>query len=187
MPTFDLITAANEPVDFPLGGEPYPVRSLKLKEWAPLQAWLVNHFPGPVTQAAWALEQARGLGRPLTPETEELLLDHAHRDQRAWPPRVGSLAWRDALNADRDGAAQFLFVVLAASHPGFTRDRAEALNARVTSDELVDVYNWAVHGVRGPKEPAAGPPAGPGPGPGPPTPDAAADPSPTSGASSPST
>lgn len=180
MSTYDLLTAAGEPIGFPLAGETLPVRPLKLKEWAKLQAWIVNRYPGPVARAAMAIQEAAAAGRPLSPEAEDTLLDHADRKQMAWPPRVGSPAWRDALDADPEGLTQFLWVVLAAADPTVPRDRAAQLAERATAAEVVAVYEYAVYGVRVPKEPAAAAASPPGPAP------AAVTPNPTSGARSPS-
>lgn len=153
----DLVQATNTPELLPLGGKEYPVRALKFKEWATLQAWLLKHVPGPIARVAAAIQQLRDSGQPVDLLTEEVMLDHAHREAMSWPPRVGSSKWIAAIDAADGGLAEVLFAALSATVPGFTREQAQALAEAGATAEIRDVVDMATYGIRPAKKADAGP------------------------------
>ena len=153
----DLIQATNAPVPLELAGSNYPARALKFKEWGAFQAWLERALPNPIARAVRALDQLRASGTPADPATEELVLDHAQKEAAAWPPRVGSKAWLDAVDAAPSGLAELVRACLAPTNPAFDAAAAEALAERLAAPDVVRLVNLCVFGVRDPKAP--GPPA----------------------------
>ncbi len=125
----DLATLTNAPRDFTLGGEVFQVSALRLKDWGLIQAWIKDRVPGPV-----ALLSSADMTR-LSPGHQRQLLEAALREQRDWPPRVGSSAWFDILDHD-GGPAKFLEVVLSRHQP-FTAERAAELADRLTTADVV--------------------------------------------------
>ena len=158
----DLVRATNTPELLTLGGQEFPVRELKFKEWAPVQAWLLKHAPGPLARAAEAIQQLHDRGRGVDALTEELMLDHAMREAVNWPPRVGTRAWIAALDACEGGLAEVLRTVLATTVEGFDQARADALVEVIRPDEVHDLVNLSAYGMR-PLPKSAGEPAPPTP------------------------
>jgi hypothetical protein len=126
----DLATLTNAPRDFALGGTTYQVSALTLKEWGVLQAWIKGHVPGPL-----ALVESAAMGK-LSPGHQRQVLEIALREERNWPPRVGSAAWFDALDGTEGGNAAFLRTVLA-KHQPFTAEQAAALADRTMTAAIV--------------------------------------------------
>jgi hypothetical protein len=149
----DLATAANEPREVELGGMTYKVSLLTPRQWAPLQAYIRDHVPDPVTVAVGELAQARALGIEVTPADRQFLLAEARKDAKAWPPALGSQEWFRVLDGD-EGRARFLLTVLGKHQPSLTIEQARDLADRLTIDEILPVIR-SVFGVedRGPKVP----------------------------------
>lgn len=144
-------TGAVELVD--LAGEEHPVRLLTMKEWGAVTAWIKRQNPSPLTRAAHAIEQARAEGEPLSPATQDELLDHAQRAALNWPPRLASTEWFEAFDRTDGGGAQLVYQVLAKADPSFTLERAERLVRRFWTDDYNELFRVALYGA--PKRPKA--------------------------------
>jgi hypothetical protein len=143
----DLAQATGTPEEISLGGVPRPVRLLTMREWANISALIKKHCPSPVTRAYMAIQQAKNEGMPIDPLIEERMLDRAERQALAWPPRLGSEAWFDALNGIDGGDARLLHEVLSKTDLGFTPEAADALAPKVTPDEWADLFRVALYGT----------------------------------------
>ena len=96
----------------------------------------------------------------LEPDDKEP--DIAVRQQRDWPPRVGSVGWFEALDHP-GGHAMFLLAILSKHQPEFGEDDAEALAEMLTGDGIVPLVLIALgHEDERPKNSSA-PPQGPTP------------------------
>ncbi len=126
----DLAQLTNAPREIEVAGRTYKVSALKLKEWGSVQAWIKDNVPSPLG----ALKSADLDG--LSNADKRTLLDVAVRQQRDWPPRVGSAAWLEALDHD-GGHAMFLHAILSKHQPSFTEADAEALAERLTTGEIL--------------------------------------------------
>lgn len=144
----DLLQATGAAETLTLDGEPFPVRPLKLKEWAELQAFLVKSYPSPLARAAKAIQDRKAAGEEITVDTEEMLLDHAQREELNWPPRVGSKGWWFAIDHADGGTVELIRVALSKTIPGFDRVKAEALYSRLSPLELGQLVRFALFGER---------------------------------------
>ena len=126
----DLAQLTNTPREVAVAGKPYKVSALKLKEWGNVQAWIKDNVPSPLG----SLKSADLDG--LSSADKRTLLDVAVRQQRDWPPRVGSAAWFEALDHD-GGHAMFLLAILGKHQPDFSESDAEALAERLTNAEIL--------------------------------------------------
>ncbi len=138
-------TGAAETID--LGGEPYQVRLLTMREWGGVMAWLKRENPSPVTRAGIAIQQAKDDGVPMDSATEDKILDHAQRTALSWPPRLGSPAWFDALDRIEGAYGRLLLEVLSKTDPTFTLERGDALAQRVRSEEWPELVRVALWGT----------------------------------------
>src|SRR6185437_57928 len=131
----NLLQATNTPEPLALGGETYPARTLTFGEWAAFQSWLASKLPAPMTRAAVSLQQLRDSGQKIDLATEELILDHALREQLHWPPRLGSRAWLDAVDSAEGGLAELVLTILSRTVPGFDRPKAADLAAKMSTED----------------------------------------------------
>ncbi len=138
-------TGAVETID--LGGEPYKVRLLTMKEWGAITAWLKRENPSPVTRAMIAIQQAKDEGMAIDAATQDEILDHAQRNALSWPPRLGSTAWFDVLDRVDGGHSRLLLEVLSKADPAFTLGHGEALAPRMSTDEWNDLVRVALYGT----------------------------------------
>jgi hypothetical protein len=162
----DLAQALNRPEIIRFGGREFPVRQLRLSEWAALQAWLKRAHPSPVTAAALALQEARERGLAVGPDVADLLLNHAQASARKWPPAVASAEWLRALDAAEGGTALFVQTVLAAGGTDVTAAEAAGLAEASSQDEFDELMRAAFCGdAPAPKAGRAEAPPGTTPGP----------------------
>ncbi len=181
----DLAQATGVAETIDLAGEPRQVRLLTLKEWGAVSAWLKRASPSPVTRAMISIQQMRDAGEPMDQATRDEALDHAQRAALAWPPRIGSQEWFDAIERVDGGLARLLFEVVSRVDPTFTVEMAEALAPRVRSEEWTDLVRVCYHGVHPRPKKAEAPTDGASESP--PSPPSRTNGAPSSGASSPST
>jgi hypothetical protein len=158
----DLAQANNVPGEIVLGDATYPIRKLKVKEWAQLQAFVKREYPSHMERAARAVRRARAAGDPLDATTRDEMFDHAQRADLSWPPPVGSQRWLNTVE-DIDGGLQtLLFEVLSKADPGFTREAADLLSPRLDVTQWLDLIHFATDGVHYvPKAPPPGDAGGP--------------------------
>ena len=128
----DLAAFVNAPRSVTLDGREYLVSALTLSEWGPIQGWIKRNVPGPVKLLS--SEDLSG----LTPEDRRAMMAVALEAQRNWPPRIGSLAWFNALDGV-GGHAEFLFCALSKHQPEFTRADAARLNDRLSTIDVLPV------------------------------------------------
>jgi hypothetical protein len=129
-----------------LGETLYTVRLLKLREWGRLQAWLKQAVPSPVAEAARALNELKAAGDTVSADVRQAILDHAQEAARLWPPRVGSIAWVQALDSVEGGTARFLGEALRAGGHDVTDDVAAELAAIADVDQVADMFRVCLHG-----------------------------------------
>lgn len=129
----DDLTQACRPVT--LAGREFPVRSLRLREWGEVQAWLKSVAPNPVTLAIRSLAEASAQG-PVPQTVQDALFRQAQEESRRWPPKVGSMAWINALDEFDGGISRFLRAALAPGGTTLDEDAAEWLAANIARSEL---------------------------------------------------
>lgn len=151
----DFIQATNTPVTLKLAGSNYSVRFLNFRELAPVSAWIEEHIPSPYARAAQALTQLRASGKAPDTATEELLLDHAANQTLAWPPRVGSKQWFDALDGAEGGLVELVYTILSKTVPTLDRGKTQELTDKLSSEEILEVVYLGVFGARPKKDEAA--------------------------------
>lgn len=156
----DLAQAFAAPEPVTLGGREFAVRQLTLAEWAPLQAWLKAAAPSPVTQVLRAVQEARDLGFPLSPEVRDEAFGHAQEAARRWPPAFGGRAWLQALDSVPGGPARFVRHVLAAAGHAVTEREAQDLVDAMTPDEVGELCRAVYYGDPPSAPKAAAPAAG---------------------------
>lgn len=131
-------TSVNTPRTLTLAGQDYTVSGLTQAEWGPVQAWIEAN----VTSPAKALD-AFNLDA-LSPYAARMFADVALKAQQAWPPRVGSPAWYDAMSGvgknGQNGNAVFLLAVIGKHRPGFTYAEAEALYEALGPVDVLPLY-----------------------------------------------
>lgn len=158
----DLAQANNLPGEITLGDATYPIRKLKGKEWAHLQAYVKREYPSHVERAARAVKRARDAGEPLDATTRDEMFDHAQRADLSWPPPVGSRRWLDTVENIDGGLQTLLFEVLSKADPTFTREAADRLAPGLDVPEWLDLIRFATDGVHHvPKAPPPGDAGGP--------------------------
>jgi hypothetical protein len=123
----DLATLTNAPREVTLAGKVYKVSALTLAEWGELQAWLKDNVPDPVERALAQLAKAKAAGVDVQPEDRLALLKEARIEAKAWPPRVATTAWIEAIESVGNGVAMYVFVVLRKHQPGITLEAAKAI------------------------------------------------------------
>lgn len=152
----DLAQATSAPEEITLGGNPFRVRLLTMREWGSVSAFIKKECPSPVTRAFIGIQQAKDEGSPLDAEVEERILDRAERAAINWPPRLGSEAWFDALTSIDGGDAKLLFEVVSKTDLALTLEAAAALAEKVTREEWADLIRVALYGTHPrPKDEAA--------------------------------
>lgn len=139
--------AINGTIPLSLGGSEYPVRPLKFREWAPLQAWIIGHVPSPLARVARTLAELKDAGTPADEATEDLLLDHAHKECLSWPPRVGSETWIEALDGAEGGLAELTRIALAAGGTIVEGAKLSQLVEAMTPIEVLSLVHLAVYGI----------------------------------------
>lgn len=138
----DRATLHNVPREFTLAGKAYSVTPLTEKEKGQLQAWLKARHPGPLG----ALDDAT-LSR-FSPANQKKMIDAAVAQAKAWPPRVGSLPWWEAMD-HVGGGARFLHAVLSRANE-IGMDEAEELNQSLSQDEVNPLILFAMWGLEAP-------------------------------------
>jgi hypothetical protein len=143
----DLAVASGVPEEVTLGGKPYRVRLLTMRERGIIQAFLKSKLQSPVTRTAIAIQEAKDAGHPLDLAIENRMHDRAEMAALTWPPRFGSAAWFDAVDGIEGGWEQVLFEVVSKVDLDFTIERADALAPRVTMDEWANLIRVAFWGT----------------------------------------
>ncbi len=123
----DLAQLTNAPREVVLGGLPYKVSALTLREWGGLQAWLKDRGPEPVGVALAQIARAEAVGTPIAPADRQFLMREARVEAKAWPPRVASAEWFEALQGTDGGEARFAHAVLSKHQPTLTVEQADAV------------------------------------------------------------
>jgi hypothetical protein len=157
----DLAVAANVPEEVTLGGKPYRIRLLTMRERGVLQGFLKSKLVSPVTRVGTAIDEARAAGAPLSKAAVDQLYERAEAAALAWPPRFGSRAWFDAMDGIEGGYERLLFEVVSKVDLAFTIEQAEGLAPDVTNDEWFDLVRVAFWGT--PPAPKKGADASPTP------------------------
>lgn len=138
--------ATNSPGPITLAGRGFAVRQLSHREWSALQAWLRASTPSPVAEAIRGMQELSGRGVDVPEEMRKFVLKHAHEEARYWPPRVGSLAWFNALNSFDGGPGQAVSVVLTACGHPIDAAEGDSLFVRASSEEMGRFWVAALHG-----------------------------------------
>lgn len=150
-----LIQAANAAEPVSLAGREYPVRQLRVAEWATLQSWLKASAPCPVKLAVAAVAEAAAGGKPFPRQVVEALYSHAQAEARAWPPPVGSRAWLHAVDGTAEGSARFVQIVLHAGGTDLPLEECVKLAERAAPAEMSELLRVAYFGdPPSPKSPA---------------------------------
>lgn len=143
----DLAIAANIPEEVTLGGKPYRVRLLTIRERGQLQAYLKTKLQSPITRTAIAIQQAREAGTQLDKDIENRMHDRAEAAAMAWPPRFGSQAWFEAIDGIEGGWEQVLYEVVSKTEPSFALEDAEKLAPRIKGEEWFELGRVAFWGT----------------------------------------
>jgi hypothetical protein len=128
----DHATFVNAPFEISLDGRKWLVSALTFHEWGPIQAWIKKNVPGPLS--AFTSEAMAG----LNDQDRRIVLESASIAQRAWPPKIGTMAWFSALD-NPGGQAEFLRAALGKHQPGITSDECELIADRVTLGDVVPI------------------------------------------------
>ncbi len=152
----DIATLTNAPREVTLDGATYKVSALKLRDWGRLQAYLKDHGPSPIARIR--SEDLAGLNEA----DRRAFLREAFLESKNWPPRVGSVAWMEAIDDTPGGNVEFLTVVLSGERP-LPRAEAEALAEKLDGPDYVRLLMLAFG--QEPPDPKGGTRPGPGPTP----------------------
>ena len=139
----DVLTNAPRPIT--LAGKTYPVRQLKLREWGEFQAWLKAAVPSPVTLAIRSLAEASKDG-PVPQSVQDSLFRQAQEESRRWPPKVGSVAWLNAIDGLDGGRAQLIHTILTMGGTKLTEDEASDISFLASETELVAMLAICMYG-----------------------------------------
>ena len=152
----DLSSLTNAPQSVEVAGQPFAVSHLTMREWGTVQGWIKANVPGPAESLAAINVDG------LSPFAARSLMQVVVKEQQAWPPRVGSREWFDALDRvgkdNRIGAAVLLHTILAKHQPAYTYEQAERLYEAVGYAEALRLTLIAM-GVE--PDPKAGKPSPP--------------------------
>ena len=129
-----------------LANQVFLVRPLKLREWGALQAWLKSSQPSPLARAIEEIAAARKRGVPIDRETEAGLFRQAQEEARLWPPRVGSAAWCQAIEAAEGGRARFLQTAVAPRGYQLSDEEADDLMVAASGEEVANLLRVCVFG-----------------------------------------
>jgi hypothetical protein len=146
----DLATATAKAITVRLAGKDFAVRARPLSELGELQKWFKDSIPSPLVRAMEAAEKARRL--KVGQAVIDLVLDHAQRAELAWPPRLGSWHWLDAVDqAGKQG--HVIAFALKADHPDVDDAEADRLIEAAEPGEVATVACVLFHGrLPDPKE-----------------------------------
>jgi hypothetical protein len=131
----DLAEATRQPIPVKLAGKDYTIRPRTLAELGELQAWFKRAIPSPIVRAAESIEEARRRGVAMPESARALIYAEAVKAAATWPPRLGSMAWLEALDA-ANAEHEVVRFALAPTHPEVTDDIAQAIMAEATGEEL---------------------------------------------------
>jgi hypothetical protein len=153
---------SNTPREVSLGGKPYLVSKLTLKEWDGLTAFLKDHGIDPFVSAWSNFNRLKAAGVPVSDDDRKAFFLAANQQTKVWPPPVGSLAWFE-LMGETDGATKRFFGVALRKHqPALTDAEIDAIFDAVTREESA-VFTSRALGFSDPKADAptegASPPA----------------------------
>lgn len=141
-----LAQLCNTPAPVALAGASYPVRQLRLREWAALSAWLRDTRPNPVTLALRAVRDLADAGFPPSPSVERRLMDVAFEQAKAWPPPIASAEWLEAVDRADGGLARFVALALRAGGTDVTDDQAELIAWKASRAEVTQLVRVAYFG-----------------------------------------
>ena len=146
----DLSETLGKSLTVTLAGKEWQVKIRTLAELADLQAWFRRAIPSPLVRAMEAAEKARAakVGQAIL----NLVLEHAQRSELAWPPRLGSWHWLDAVDqAGQQG--HVIAFALQPEHPEIDDAAAEKLIEDASAGEVATVACVLFHGrLPDPKE-----------------------------------
>jgi hypothetical protein len=153
----DLSEATSKALTVKLAGRDWLVKIRPLSELADLQTWFKQAIPSPLVRAMEAAEKAKAakVGQAII----NLVIEHAQRAELAWPPRIGSWHWLDAVDqAGKQG--RVVSFALSPHHPEVNEAEADKLIEAAEPGEVATLACVLFHGrLPDPKELA--PPMGP--------------------------
>lgn len=143
----DLAVATGQPEEITLAcGEVILVRPMEMQEWGALQAWFKRRCPSPVTRALYAIQQAHQAGERISPDVQQMLLDHAQTQAINWPPRILSPDWLAILDGVEGALAECLHAIISHADPLVTRERCAFLAANLKPEDLGEIIRVAWNG-----------------------------------------
>jgi len=120
------------PRECTIAGLTYSVLPMTFREWAKVQAWLIQNGRSP-------LRRIDPDHLATLPESAQLVIvKSAYDDQRKWPPPIATSAWFEAISEADGGDVQLIFFILSRTKEGMTTDEAEYLYKRMTNEEARD-------------------------------------------------
>lgn len=143
----DLAVATGQPEEITLAcGETILVRPMEMQEWGALQAWFKRRCPSPVTRALYAIQQAHQAGERISPDVQQMLLDHAQTQAISWPPRILSPDWLAILDGVEGALAECLYAILSRANPIVSRERCEDIAKQLKPEDLGEIIRVAWNG-----------------------------------------
>jgi hypothetical protein len=130
----DLGEATGQSVKVRIAGQDWSVRPRTLAELGELQGWFKRTIPSPLVRAMQSVEQARRLKVGVGEVVQTLVIEAAQRAELAWPPRVGSHHWLDAVDQAGEQAHVVAFA-LRPEHPEIDDAAAASLGERADVGE----------------------------------------------------
>jgi hypothetical protein len=122
----DLAVMTKQPLDVELAGKAWRLKPRTYSELGELQAWFKRSVRSPLVRTMESLEQARSLGVAIEAPVRELMVRVATEKLATWPPRVGSVAWLEAVE-EAGLEPHVVHFALSALHPELTVDQAAEL------------------------------------------------------------
>jgi hypothetical protein len=155
----DLGEATGQSVKVRIAGRDWQIKPRTLSELGELAGWFKREIPSPLVRAMQAVEQARRLRVGIGEAVQAATLEAAQRAELAWPPRVGSIRWLDAVD-QAEQQAHVLAFALKPEHPEIDDAVAAELTERAEAGECATaVYAMLIGDLPSPK--AAAPTMGP--------------------------
>jgi hypothetical protein len=146
----DLSESVGSSIPVKLAGRQWLIKIRTLAELAELQAWFKREIPSPLVRAMEAAQKAQK--SKISQAIIDMVLEHAQRAELAWPPRLGSWHWLDAV--DQIGKqGHVIAFALKPEHPEVDEAEANRLIEAAESGEVATLACVLFHGrLPDPKE-----------------------------------
>jgi hypothetical protein len=144
---------SSSPREVMLGGKPYLVSKLALKDWNDLTAYLKDHGIDPFVAAWQNFNRLKAAGVPVSDEDRKAFFVAANQQTKIWPPPVASGAWFDLLSETPGAVEKYFACVIRKHQPALTDAEIDAIREATTRAES-EILTGRALGFSDPKEPA---------------------------------